>query len=315
VENIPNFGFVTYGRPGSINSHGFRSPEYPVKKPEGRKRILVLGDSFAWGFNVANEDMFSRVMEKKLRAANIEVDIMNAAVSGWGTDQEYLFLLHEGLRYKPDIVVLALFAGNDPLNNANSRQYSLEKPYFVIRNGDLKMRNIPVPLSHPVFGKIELSSIARRSELMQLVLLALWRNDSALTLFDRARLISLSGKTKKKSNKFSLNLTVSLIRKMQDLCRRHGIEFIVMKFGSDYVAKCDCELRQQNCARLYSQIEEEFGKLSHELDYIDLDTEVVRRGLSPEQMLNGGRYGHWGEGGHRVVGEVLADFMMTKLEQ
>jgi len=313
-SNIPNSEFVTFGRPGFTNSHGFRSPEYPVKKPAGRKRILVLGDSFAWGYNVANEDIFSRVAERQLRAANIEVDIINAGVSGWGTDQEYLFLLHEGLRYHPDVVVLALFAGNDPLNNANSRQYKLEKPYFVLKNGDLELRNSPVPLSHPVFGKIELSSIARRSEFMQLVIFALWRNDNALMLLDRAGLISLSGKTKKKSNEFDVALTVSLITQMRSLCLKNGANFVVMKFGSDRIARCGDELRGEDCAQLHPQIEKEFGKLAPELDYIDLDTEVTARGFTPEQMLSGGSWSHWGETGHRVVGEVLADFLVPKLE-
>ena len=319
-KSIPNSEFVTLGRPGSTNSHGFRSPDYPVEKPEGRKRILVLGDSFAWGFNVANDDIFSRVAEKQLRAANLQVDIINAAVSGWGTDQQYLFLLREGLRYGPDIVVLALFVGNDPLNNSNSRQYGLEKPYFVIENDELKLENVPAPLPHPVYGKIELSSLFRVSELMQLVLFALWSNDNALMLFDRVGLISLSSKTNKESNQFAITLTVSLIRQMKSLCLKNGAKLVVMKFGSDHIAssnpvvKCGRELRRPNCVQLYSQIEEEFGKLSYELDYLDLDAEVVRRGILAEQMLDGGRYGHWGEGGHRVVGELLADFLVTKLK-
>jgi GDSL-like Lipase/Acylhydrolase family len=309
-RNVPNSEFITYGRPGSTNSQGFRSPDYPIERRKGGKRILILGDSFAWGFNVANEDIFSRVAEEKLRAENVDVDIINTAVSGWGTDQEYLFLLREGLQYKPDIVVLALFVGNDPINNSNSRQYGLEKPYF---NDEIELKNVPVPLPHPVFGKIELSSIARGSELIKLILFALWNYDDALRFFDKIALISLSNKSEKKSNEFAIMRTISLIRQIQSLCLKNGVELIVMKFGSDYVEKCLWGMRGQNCAQLYSRIEEEFGKLTYELNYIDLDAEVAKRGISWEEMTQGGRYGHWGESGHRVVGELLADFLVSKL--
>ncbi len=313
-RNIPDAEFVTFGRSGWTNSHGFRSPYYPVGKPEGRERILVLGDSFAWGYNVTNEDTFSRVAERKLRAANFEVDIINASVSGWGTDQQYLFLLREGLRYRPDIVVLALFVGNDPLNNSSSRQYGLEKPYFVVENGELQLENVPTPLPHPAFGKIELSSIVRASELLQFVLFALWSDDNALMLFDRAGLISLGGRTKSTSNEFDVALTVALIRQMRNLCLESGATFVVMKFGSDHVARCGWELRRQNCVPLYRQVQEEFGKLAHEFDFFDLDAEFTKRGHSTEQMLSGGSHAHWGEGGHRVAGELLADFLATKLK-
>src|SRR5262249_16245798 len=118
-RNVPNLKFVTNGKPGSTNSQGFRSFEYPIERENSRKRVLVLGDSFTWGLGVANEDIFPRVAEKTLRTANINVDIINTGVSGWGNDQEYLYFVHEGFRYKPDIVVLAFFIINDPADNCN----------------------------------------------------------------------------------------------------------------------------------------------------------------------------------------------------
>src|SRR5262245_43015220 len=59
-RSVPNLRFSTNGKAGSTNSQGFRSVEYPLEREEGRKRVLVLGDSFTWGFGVGNENIFSR---------------------------------------------------------------------------------------------------------------------------------------------------------------------------------------------------------------------------------------------------------------
>jgi hypothetical protein len=143
-RNIPRWRATTFGAPLNINSKGLRGPERCYAKPAGTRRILVLGDSYAWGYGVSDADVFSVVLEARLRGAGgTRWQVLNAGVSGWGTDQEYLFLLHEGLRYEPDIVVLAFFLLNDPTNLSASRQYGLDKPVFL--DLDLRLGNVPVP--------------------------------------------------------------------------------------------------------------------------------------------------------------------------
>ncbi|MEO1994439.1 MAG: hypothetical protein ABGZ17_04110, partial [Planctomycetaceae bacterium] len=83
------------------------------------------------------------VLEPRLEGQQVAWQVINTGVSGWGTDQELLFLEHEGFKYQPDIVVLTFFIGNDPDNNSKSRQYGLDKPLFV--DTDLKLTNVPVP--------------------------------------------------------------------------------------------------------------------------------------------------------------------------
>ena len=140
-RNEPAVRSLTYGQPMSQNRFGLRGGELLIEKSEGRKRILVLGDSFAWGYGVGNEETFSAVLEEQLGSEKWEV--INAGVSGWGTDQEYLYLAQEGFRYKPDVVVVAYFFGNDPMNNGVSKFYGRDKPVFL--NTDLELANSPVP--------------------------------------------------------------------------------------------------------------------------------------------------------------------------
>lgn len=138
-KNIPNWRATTRGQELSINSLGLRDREHPYVKPTGVKRTLVLGDSFAWGYGVGDGATFSDVLEASLTKG----EVLNAGVSGWGTDQEYLFLVSEGYRYSPDLVVLAFYMENDITNNMHSMQYGMHKPYF--EDESLTLKNIPVP--------------------------------------------------------------------------------------------------------------------------------------------------------------------------
>ena len=55
-RNIPGWRATTYDRPLVINSKGLRDREYPYEKSDGTRRILVLGDSYAWGYGVRGKE-------------------------------------------------------------------------------------------------------------------------------------------------------------------------------------------------------------------------------------------------------------------
>ncbi len=92
-----------------VNRHGHRGPEYPEKKPRGVFRILGLGDSFTFGWGVEEGQTFLRVLEKKLRAEGYRVEILNAGVPAWHSVQSLHYLLKEGARFRPDLIVLSFF--------------------------------------------------------------------------------------------------------------------------------------------------------------------------------------------------------------
>ncbi|MCL4216425.1 MAG: SGNH/GDSL hydrolase family protein, partial [Candidatus Hydrogenedentes bacterium] len=99
-----------------INSQGLRDREHAYEPEPDVFRVLVLGDSFMEAQQVWLEDCLARQLEKKLAGRRVEV--INLGVTAYGTAQEYLLLGAEGLKYQPDLVVLAFFAHNDLTNNA-----------------------------------------------------------------------------------------------------------------------------------------------------------------------------------------------------
>jgi hypothetical protein len=90
------------------NSRGLRDREYPLARRPGVARIVVLGDSFTWGFGVNDDQIFTKVLERRLGGP----EVINLGVTAFGTRQEIEYLKREGLQYRPDTVILA-FCLND----------------------------------------------------------------------------------------------------------------------------------------------------------------------------------------------------------
>jgi len=118
-------------RPGSttINSYGIREREIAIPKPPDAFRIVVVGDSVAYGYcngheAIAPEERFSARVERTLNdarwAGKRPVEVINLAVSGYDTSQEAEFLRQKGLALDPDLVLVSY-----SLNDAMDASYEL----------------------------------------------------------------------------------------------------------------------------------------------------------------------------------------------
>lgn len=96
------------------NAAGFRREEEvsPERAP-GSSRILSLGDSFAAGYRVDQEKTYSWLLEDHLESADrwSRVEVLVAAIEAPSIGLRYLQA--EGVRWKPDVVLLGLTLGND----------------------------------------------------------------------------------------------------------------------------------------------------------------------------------------------------------
>jgi hypothetical protein len=126
-----------------INSLGLRGPEIDIRPKRGIRRILLLGDSFAFGAGVDNKHTFSAHLGRRLGPA---FEVVNMGVTGYSTDQELILFEELGAKLHPKLVLL-LMCDNDfeanTLDFVNKMNY---KPYFELgRGGVLLRRNNPVP--------------------------------------------------------------------------------------------------------------------------------------------------------------------------
>jgi hypothetical protein len=164
----PNSSFVGKGDRIRHNSRGFRDME---QQPDARRGIMVLGDSFVWGYEVDQEARFTDRMRELFR----DVPVYNLGVSGYGTDQEYLLLQREFDFYHPAIVFLEFTTDNDMDDNATDMRYGTYfKPYFRPDGGGLKLCGVPVPRGFNYF--VSGGSLLARSYLVRLAVKAYYQH-------------------------------------------------------------------------------------------------------------------------------------------
>jgi lysophospholipase L1-like esterase len=111
----------------TTNSAGFRGTrEYTMPKPAGTRRVVVLGDSFTFGFGVEDHQTYPAVLEQRLDSTcgGTDIEVVNAGVSGFSTSQELALLEHEGASLAPDAVVVGFFL-NDPQDNIDKAVHSV----------------------------------------------------------------------------------------------------------------------------------------------------------------------------------------------
>ncbi len=116
-------GFVTpQGKRMDTNSVGMRDDEHAVEKPPGTFRILLMGDSFMEAAQVEWRDSMAHLVETALESSRArgevsDVEIINASVSGWGTDDQRTYYRRYARDWAPDLVLVGMTLHNDLFDN------------------------------------------------------------------------------------------------------------------------------------------------------------------------------------------------------
>jgi len=136
------------------NAQGFRSDWDFVAPKGGRPRILFFGDSVTAGDGCENAERFSDLI-----GGILDAETYNYGLPGSGTDQQLLALRHCAREVEADAIVLALYVENIERNKTdfrwaldrqNGRVFHMLKPYFELHDGQLQLRNVPLPTRWPV---------------------------------------------------------------------------------------------------------------------------------------------------------------------
>jgi lysophospholipase L1-like esterase len=93
--------------PYRTNAHGLRDRDR-LAKAAGTKRVLVVGDSYTWGYAIAEEEAFPQVAERLfVERGRADVEVINGGVPDYNSRQERELLSKLVPIYRPDAVVLA----------------------------------------------------------------------------------------------------------------------------------------------------------------------------------------------------------------
>lgn len=100
---------------------------------------LVLGDSFAFGFHLGDDQTVSFLLEERLAGG---VDVVDLSMSGWGPHQTLALLelgLERRLTGRRKVVSCALFTVVDGLRPTGQRRWSRFGPWYEVRDGRLQL--------------------------------------------------------------------------------------------------------------------------------------------------------------------------------
>ncbi len=227
------------GEIATINADGYRGPLHAREKPAGRTRVVMLGDSIAYGAGVKDDETFSALLER----LDPRLDVVNLAVGGYGTDQELLRLEREGFSYHPDVVILNFCLFSDFTDNAlayalfDARQ---PKPRFAWDGTTLTLHD----------EHLKLSAVGRAAQ---------WLSDQSHAYNRLVSLAHIQRAPRKpgvwadrmaevmKDLPAAADLTFAIIRRMAQETRRAGARFFVVIHPDDHAYKYRSRLLRKFC--------------------------------------------------------------------
>jgi hypothetical protein len=289
-EPRPGARFASAGVTVSINERGCRGRPVAPERRARRTRIVLLGDSIAFGLGVNDGETFAGLLDAP--AAGREV--VNLAVQGYGPDQSLLRLEREGPSYRPDLVVFSLCLGNDfadavlPVSLYDGRH---PKPYFTLERDALVEHHDQLRLAR----RQQLSLwLAERSRLFRWLSAPRPAAGAGAESWLARRRAALSDRRR------ALELVAALVARMQDVARAAGADFVVLVHPDRELIEGRAAWR----AGLFTA-----PRLAA-VRMVDLRERYARRGLAYADWA-ADRIGHLSRAGHLhtalVVEEVLEE--------
>lgn len=203
-----------------INSLGFRNDEYTIKKEENTYRIIILGDSYVYGYGLNLHETFFKKLEKKLnKNSDINYEVWNIGVPSWSTIIQYLVIKNKILEYSPDNVII-MFDQSDLFDNVLYQEQAIFNSSELIAIVELKYKGMDY--------------YNRRSEINDV----LWKNRKTKKGKDDIRRIQ--------------GFTVDYLKKISQILNSNGIRYEIVTYP--YFEK-DNSFEQIFYSNIYKELE------------------------------------------------------------
>ena len=308
-EYKPNLNFYHQRHQTQItlNSHGFRDKEFSKDKPEGLIRILCLGDSATYGHGIKNVDETYPAMLEKILNENSKIpfETYNMGVEGYNTHHEVAVLKHKGLKFNPDIAIIALNFGD------------AGRDWIIVKNGQV-MNNIPRP---PFLQKAMPDSVhdflANNLLIYYYLDIALYRH--FMSFSDKYHFYSnMAEKTHLEDNIADSKIfDEKSLLDFKQICQKHNLHCIVaiMPWFNIIVNETSPEL--QGLQKLIAFLK------NHNIEYVDLFKPVLYENADTnleihdymESLKVSKTDPHPNEKALKLYAEEIADYILNKTNQ
>jgi hypothetical protein len=132
------FTWITEGKAHVYrsNSQGFRA-DADFSGSDPRKRVVLAGDSYTFGAGVDAPDTFGAVLQQK----SPDRVVYNLGMPGFGVDQVWMSVRHQGINLRPDLVVVGVVDADFDRSQIPYRAAEgFNKPTFKLVDGRLVRR-------------------------------------------------------------------------------------------------------------------------------------------------------------------------------
>jgi lysophospholipase L1-like esterase len=277
----------TYQSTVTHNSRGYRDGEHDFARPEGKRRILVLGDSYTWGWGV--DYPFPTLLQQKFDEAGSPVEVVNLGVIGYTTDQEMLLYAEEGVQYEPDLVIVG-FCVNDYEENVENWTWGYARPRFKVEpDGSLSLTDEPAEVSEWKGGA------------PYTAVFDYWLADYSLTYRTLKRLFSQSAGDSEELPAESRELTLALLNALRQEVEQGGAEFAVMMIPEPQQVVAPAAV-EPDWYTLVTGWCADTGTL-----VLEPLAEMRARHEAGDKLYFLPHDPHWTQEGHRVVADFLFD--------
>jgi lysophospholipase L1-like esterase len=300
-----------------INSSGTRGPEIPAK-PAGEKRIAVIGDSLVLSVQVQYNQTFCALLEKRLNdhrtPAEPRYRVINAGVQGYGPVEELNFYERVVKPLQPDVVLVAVYVGNDAIEAFDSGSKILPAGASGATGApaDSSVRTSRGPSRWPLW----LRRITRRSMVLQIVRLR------ATTLAERFgearpidRALTLYLPTAPPDIVRGLSVTRECLSRIAadaaSRGARTGIVLLPARFqvASDDYANLDQIVRDSGYQMVRDAGTERFRQALEGIGVPIMDALPVLRGSTDRENVFFKTTAHLTPAGHQVMASALEQFL------
>ncbi len=329
----PDLGFRVRAHAHGTNRFGFNDRDYPLEKPAGTFRILVVNDSFGWaGGREANyTEVLERLLADRYGAGRVEV--INTGYPMTHTGEQLEMLRKFGLQYDPDLVIHGFFLGNDFVDAHRFRKRIVVNDTTI----DIDRRSERTLFGYPLVGSSRLYHVVRQ----RLKLLAeASRSDGGTRTGDdpadvegtfseqtyaqieRARM-EFCNVRRQRAGLFADQVAFAKesLASMATLLESRGIEFVVALYPDEF--QVDPALQRRLFATFDLRAEDYDLDLPNRLARAHLEALQVPvidmlpafRERSSVESLYLPRNTHWNESGRRLAGELLFDGVLPLLDE
>ena len=278
------------------------------------RRAVLVGDSFAFGLGVADTETFAHKLDSVLgEVATLE----NASVPGYSTDQELLVAERQVLPSKPKVLWLAVFLGNDLLDNPlpHPLQGYKSKPFFTFDSGSLDFHSpdSPLPPGQPPFRRINLTMAILGEDYQMSFMEKITARSELLRFLGEGRLPSL-GSEMRFDGRFDsqTKLFRALVERLQRDCVKQATKFeIILLAGRNHAL-----VQNSLAARYQEYFRNQVVGIARDLAVPTIDVASAFR-EAPESSRKNWFYpndGHLTVEGHAVVAHQLETRLKLALE-